>query len=191
MVLPTSAGCALGLEAICSFSASCLAFSSSSFRRLSSSNCLIRSASTCALRSASSKLMGAAAFFAPKPPNFDFLAPAAPPEDVLVTELDDVNRDAPSLLGRPAAGDDVERNEDDEIVRGAGDAMEVAEEAAEGVRPMIGGEVGADEGAGVLGFEAGLSQDEKKSSSSAWAEGVGAASIPSTNNFVGNLCSIS
>lgn len=95
-------------------------------------------------------------------------------------ELDDVRRDAPSFPGRPEAGVELERKEDDEMVRGAGETIEVVDDAADWERPMMGGEAGADGNAGVPGLDVGLSQDEKKSSSSGCVGGVGEASTPST-----------
>lgn len=134
--------------------------------------------------------MGAAAFLAPKPPSFDFLAPAelaVPVGAVLVIALDEVKREAPSLLVRPAAGVELERNEEEEMVRGTGETTEVVEEAAEAERPMLGGgEVGGDN-AGVPGLEDGLFQDVKKSSSSGCEGGVGEASMPSTKMRSGYL----
>lgn len=117
-----------------------------------------------------------------------------PPDDEPVTEFEDPRRDAPSLLPAlpPVGVADPERNEEDEIVRGAdggaGEDPLEAVEVAETDRPRTGGDVGADDVTGVLGFEAGLSQDEKKSSSSALAAGgVAATSAPSTNILVGYL----
>jgi hypothetical protein len=114
------------------------------------------------------------------------VAELAAAEDVLV-ELDDVKREAPSFPVRPETGVELERKEDEEIVRGAGDTMEVVDEAAEAERPIVGrGEAGGDK-AGVPGFELGLSQDVKKSSSSACDGGVGDASMPSTKMRPGYL----
>jgi hypothetical protein len=149
----------------------------------------MRSASSCALRSASAKSIGATAFLAPRPPSLDFLAGAelGAADDVLVIELDDVKREAPNFPARPEAGVELERKDDEEIVRGAGETMEVVDEAAEAERPMVGGgEVGGDK-AGVPGFELGLSHDVKKSSSSACDGGVGEASMPSTKMRSGYL----
>lgn len=177
----TSACLALAFAAACSFSDSFFAFSSSSCRCFSIASCLIRSASSFARFSASAKSMGAAAFFAPKPPSFDFLAGAeAVVEDVVVVELEDVRREAPSFVGLPAAGEVFERKEDEEMVRGA--------EGAVGTRPTTGG-VAAGVMAREPGLEVGLSQDVKKSSSSAGAEGGGEVedSMPSTNMPCGYL----
>ena len=109
-----------------------------------------------------------------------------------MTEFDDPRRDAASLLpGLPPAGavEEVERKEDDEIVRGAaGEEPLEWVELAEADRPRTGGDVGADDDDGVLGFEAGLSQDVKKSSSSPLLTGgVASRSAPSTNILVGYL----
>jgi len=101
--------------------------------------------------------------------------------------VDEVKREAPSLPARPETGVELERKEFDVIVRGAGEAMEVADEAADAERPkMGGGEVGGDSD-GVPGLELGLSQDVKKSSSSACDGGVGEASMPSTKMRSGYL----
>jgi len=89
--------------------------------------------------------------------------------------------------------DELARKEEDVTVRGAEDA-DVAEEA-EAEERIIGG---VDVGVGVVDFEdvaedfglAGLSHDEKKSSSSALALSTGGdftASIPSTAMPCGNL----
>jgi hypothetical protein len=61
----------------------------------------------------------------------------------------------------------------------------------ETVRPMDGGAVGFGGGEAGLALGAGLSQDEKKSSSSAAVDGCAedlAASMPSTMIPFGNLC---
>jgi hypothetical protein len=106
---------------------------------------------------------------------------------VLVTVLDDVKREAPSLLVRPDTGVELERKEEEVMVRGAGETIEMVEEAAEVERPMLGGGEG-DDNAGVPGFEDGLFQDVKKSSSSSACDGgVGAASMPSTKMRSGYL----
>lgn len=95
-------------------------------------------------------------------------------------ELVDVKREAPSLPGRPETGVELERKEDEDIVRGTGETTEVVNEAAEVERLMMGGgEVGGDN-AGVPGLELGLSHEVKKSSSSGGVGGVGVASMPST-----------
>lgn len=104
-----------------------------------------------------------------------------------IVELDEVRREAPSLPGRPEAGVELERKEDEEIVRGAGETIEDTDDAADWERPMIGGELGVDGNDGVPGLEAGLSQDVKKSSSSACGGGVGEASMPSTKMRWGYL----
>lgn len=101
------------------------------------------------------------------------------PADDIPMELDDVRREALSLAGRPEAGVELERKEEDEMVRGAGETIEDTDDAADWERPMMGGELGVDGNDGVPGLEAGLSQDEKKSSSSACVGGVGEASTPS------------
>lgn len=108
-------------------------------------------------------------------------------DDVPIVELDDVRREAPSFPGRPEAGVELERKEDEEMVRGAGEAIEDTDDAADWERPMTGGGVGVDGNDGVPGLEAGLSQDEKKSSSSACVGGVGEASRPSTKIRCGYL----
>lgn len=108
--------------------------------------------------------MGAAAFLAPNPPSLDFLAGAAPTvvePDVLPApveaEVEDINLEAPSLVaGREAEPrDEFDRRDDELTVRGA-----------EAERPIIGGAAGVDGADDVTGFAAGLSHEEKKSSSS-------------------------
>lgn len=91
----------------------------------------------------------------------------------------------------PITEAEFERRDEDVTVRGAA-AVGVDGEAgsgAEAVRPMDGGAAGFGGEAG-LGLGAGLSQDEKKSSSSAAAE-VGAAALevstPSMTIPFGNL----
>jgi hypothetical protein len=87
-----------------------------------------------------------------------------------------------------------ERREEDVTVRGAAatgaDGGE-AEAGAETVRPMDGGAAGFDGGEAGLALGVGLSQDEKKSSSSPPVEGCAAAdlevSTPSTTIPFGNL----
>ena len=120
--------------------------------------------------------MGAAAFFAPRPPSFDFLGA----EVVVGVEGDEFRRDAPSLEAGREVLEVGERSEEEVIVRGA---MVAA-------RPMTGGDTGVC-GAELVGFAAGLSQEEKKSSSAAalGAEvGVAApVSTPSTTTPLGNL----
>lgn len=130
-------------------------------------------------------MIGAAAFFAPNPPNFDFLAGAAPtpaallPVDAFEDAAEDVNLDAPSLdAGREAEPrEEFDRIEAELIVRGA-----------EADRPITGGAAGVDGVDDDADLVVGLSQEEKKSSSS-WAEvGVGGISpIPSTMILSGNL----
>jgi hypothetical protein len=97
---------------------------------------------------------------------------------VLETELDEVRRDAPSLDGRAADEEVVERSEEELTVRGAA-GLVVATVAA---RPMTGGA----EVVGVwdplpFGVE-GLLQEVKKSSSSPAGSDdvVAVVSIPST-----------
>lgn len=92
----------------------------------------------------------------------------------------------------PAPEAEFPRKDEDVTVRGAAAAAEggAPEAGAEWARPIDGGPVGSEEVAG-LGFgEAGLSQDEKKSSSSAvapdCAEGLEVLT-PSTNMPPGNL----
>ena len=117
-----------------------------------------------------------------------------PPDDEPVAEFEDPRREAPSVLPDlpPVGIAELERKEEEEIVRdadgGAEDEPLETAEVAETDRPRIGGDVGADVGAGVLGLEVGLSQDEKKSSSSALlAGGITSSSAPSTNILVGYL----
>jgi hypothetical protein len=102
-------------------------------------------------------------------------------------EVDDVKREAPNLPPRPETGVELERKEFDVMVRGAGETMEVVDEAADAERPKMGRGEGGGDNAGVPGFELGLSQDVKKSSSSACGGGVGEASMPSTKMRSGYL----
>jgi hypothetical protein len=98
-----------------------------------------------------------------------------------------------SARATPAAEVVFERREEDVTVRGAATTGADGVEAggAETVRPMDGGAAGFDGGEAGLAFGAGLSQEEKKSSSSAPAVGCGAAdlevSTPSTTIPFGNL----
>ena len=74
-----------------------------------------------------------------------------------------------SVRAPPATEAEFARKEEDVTVRGAAAAAEggAPEVGADWARPIDGGPVGSEEAA-VLGFgAAGLSQDEKKSSSSA------------------------
>ena len=94
-----------------------------------------------------------------------------------------------SARAAPAAEVVFERREEDVTVRGAA-ATGVADGGAETVRPMDGGAAGFGGGEAVLALGAGLSQDEKKSSSSAPAVGCAAdldVSTPSTAIPFGNL----
>ena len=94
---------------------------------------------------------------------------------------DEVSLEAPSLDPGRDPGDVFERREEELIVRGAVGAV--------AARPRTGGPEGVED-AEPVGFAAGLSHDEKKSSSSPPAAdavaGV-ATSIPSTNIRVGYL----
>lgn len=190
------------LNAAAFFASSCLIFSSSSSRCRSYPSCLILSASSLAFRSASSKSKGAAAFLAPRPPSFPFRA-AAPVVVVadgvvdveVVLEAVEERRDAPNFAGldepKPPV-EDVERNEEEVTVRGP----VVAEDAEVDRDPMTGGgagEAGLEE-VGVEGLEAGLSHEEKKSSSAfsppplaGVAEVDLEVSTPSTEMPYGNL----
>ena len=155
--------------------------SSSAFSRSRSyPSCRIRSASSAAFRSASSKLTGAAAFFAPRPPSLDFLGPD---EAALATEgVEEFRREAPSLdAGRDATEVvELERREAELTVRGA--AVPALADL-----PMTGGGVGLEDVTGALGA-AGLSQEEKKSSSSPpFVAGAETGSAPSTTILSGCL----
>lgn len=116
---------------------------------------------------------------APSPPSLDFFEPADVAPVVVVLPLEEFRREAPSLDAGLEAAEDVERRDEELTVRGA--------EVAEAERPISGGPEGV-EAAGVDGFDAGLSQEEKKSSSSAVAVGVDTTSAaPSTNIRAGYL----
>lgn len=158
-----------------------LASSSSRSRSLSYPSCLIRSASSTALRSASAKSMGAAAFFAPRPPSFDFFGAAAAEPVGVDTAGDELRRDAPSFEPGREPGVEFVRRDEELMVRGP-----VVVDAA---RPMTGTPAGVD-AAELAGLAAGLSHEEKESSSSFPAAGVADAatvSIPSTKMRVGYL----
>ncbi len=156
---------------------------SSAFSRSRSyPSCRMRSASSAAFLSASAKSTGAA-FFAPRPPSLDFFAPA---EALPATDVaDEFRREAPSLdAGREPTVEELERRDAELTVRGPVGALEALAE-----RPMTGGAAGLEDVGAGLGA-AGLSQDEKKSSSSPPAFGVGAAetsAAPSTTIFSGYL----
>ena len=129
--------------------------------------------------------MGAVAFLAPSPPSFDFFEAA---EAVVVIDAvdaagEELRRDAPSFDAGREPGEVVEeRREEELMVRGAA--------VAEAARPSTG-----TDAAGVLaelvGLEAGLSHEEKKSSSSAPAPLDAAAAatsvMPSTKMRSGCL----
>lgn len=93
---------------------------------------------------------------------------------------DELSREAPSLdAGReaPVPIEELERREEELTVRGA-----------EAERPMMGGGVAEGEGALEDGFDAGLSHEEKKSSSAPFAgEVAGVSETPSTAILAGNL----
>lgn len=92
-------------------------------------------------------------------------------------EGDEFRRDAPSLEAGREVLEVGERSEEEVIVRGAIVAA----------RPMTGGDTGVC-GAELVGFAAGLSQEEKKSSSATALEGVAVpVSTPSTTTPLGNL----
>lgn len=156
---------------------------SSAFSRSRSyPSCRMRSASSAAFLSASAKSTGAA-FFAPRPPSLDFFAPA---EALPATDVaDEFRREAPSLdAGREPAVEELERRDAELTVRGPVGALEALAE-----RPITGGAAGLEDVGAGLGA-AGLSHDEKKSSSSPPAFGVGAAEMsaaPSTTIFSGYL----
>ena len=103
-------------------------------------------------------------------------APAPVPVDEVLLEV--------SVRALPAV-EEFERREEEVTVRGAAAA------GAETVRPMDGGAAGFGGGEAGLALGTGLSQDEKKSSSSAAGE-VSVAdlevSTPSTTIPFGNLC---
>ena len=175
----TAVGKAFFAFAACSAAARAFASSSAFSRSRSYPNWRILSASSAALRSASAKLTGAA-FFAPRPPSFDFFGAA---DAVLVLPIEDaeeLRREAPSVeAGREPGPAELARKEAELTVRGALPALDD--------RPMIGGADGFDDVDEVLGA-AGLSQEEKKSSSSPLAlAGAAADSAPSTTTFSGNL----
>ena len=174
-----------GLFGINFAAAACFARSSSSWRSFSLSypSWRIRSASSAAFLSASAKSMGAAAFFAPRPPSFDLRGTEAEVGVVRVVAAgDEFRREAPSLEAGRDGLDVDERSEEELMVRGA--AATVA------ARPMTGGVAGV-RGAELVDFAAGLSQEEKKSSSApslAADAGVAApVSTPSTTTPLGNL----
>lgn len=121
--------------------------------------------------------MGAAAFFAPS------FAGRAEGVDVVRTA-------PPSFSGRPVVAVEVvvvdvvveeDRRDADDTVRGPGLAAAEVDDAL-GARPIEGGAMGFDVVGAAAGLAAGLSHDEKKSSS--WsASGLGAAvvsAVPST-----------
>ena len=94
---------------------------------------------------------------------------------------EELRREAPSLeAGREDAMEEVEveRREAELTVRGALPRLAAL--------PITGGEVGFEEGAGD-DFVAGLSHEEKKSSSPPCDTGVAATSAPSTKILSGNL----
>ena len=94
-----------------------------------------------------------------------------------------------SVRAAPAAEVVFERKDEDVTVRGAA-AATGADGGAETVRPIDGGAAGFGGGEAVFALGAGLSQDEKKSSSSAPAEGCAAdmdVSTPSTTIPFGYL----
>jgi hypothetical protein len=106
--------------------------------------------------------------------------------------VDDVLVEA-RVRALPPAEVEFARREEEVMVRGApavGAEGDSPGTEAEGARPMDGG-AARDGGSTALGFdEAGLSQDEKKSSSSAVAPGCAEAlevSTPSTTMPFGNL----
>jgi hypothetical protein len=124
--------------------------------------------------------MGAAAFFAPKPPSFDFFGAAlVDPVDV-ETAGDEFSLEAPSFEAGLEPGVEAERRDEELMVRGA--------VVADAARPMTGTLEGVD-AAELAILAAGLSHDEKKSSSSppAAESAAGAASMPSTKIRVGYL----
>ena len=97
-----------------------------------------------------------------------------------------------SVCARVAAEAEFERREEDVTVRGATatGADGGAGAGSETVRPIDGGAVGFGGDEAGLALGAGLSQDEKKSSSSAVAVGCAAlieVSTPSTTMPFGNL----
>ena len=93
------------------------------------------------------------------------------------------------MCARVAAEAEFERREEDVTVRGA-TATGADGAGSETVRPIDGGAVGFGGDEAGLALGAGLSQDEKKSSSSAAAVGCAAdieVSTPSTTMPFGNL----
>ena len=105
--------------------------------------------------------------------------------------MDDALLDV-SVRTPPAVEVDFVRREEDVTVRGAAEAEAGGEAGpgAETVRPMDGGAGGVGREEVAFGFgEAGLSQDEKKSSSSpVGCTEVLEVSTPSTTMPLGNLC---
>ena len=102
--------------------------------------------------------------------------------------MEEFRRDAPSFeAGRePTVVVELERRDAELTVLGPVDALEALAE-----RPITGGAVGF-EGAGVALGAAGLSHEEKKSSSSALAAGVALLSVaPSTTTLSGYLHTVS
>lgn len=140
----------------------------------------MRSASSAALRSASAKSTGAAAFFAPNPPSFDFFGAAD--AELVIEEAEEFKRDAPSLeagFEDPSEEVEFERRDAELTVLGALPTLAAL--------PITGGDVGLDDAAGEGDLTVGLSHDEKKSSSAFAAAGVPAESAPSTTTFSGDL----
>ena len=107
--------------------------------------------------------------------------------------MDDVLLDV-RVRAPPAAEVELARREEDVTVRGAATAgvEGEAEAGTEVLRPMDGGAVGFGGESAAVGFgEAGLSQDEKKSSSSpAGCAEVLEVSTPSMTMPFGNLCGV-